>query len=642
MENREIQITLPDESVSTYPAGIRLGQIAEQIGPRLAKAALAGKVDGKAADLDTPLDRDVTVEILTFSSGEGKEVYWHSTSHVMAAAVKALFPEAKLAIGPSTDRGFYYDFDLPDALSTDDLGRIEEKMQEIVRAGISFRRRETSREEARAFFAERGDVYKVELIDELEDGEPVSLYESGDFVDLCRGPHVPSGDRIKAFKLLSVAGAYWRGDERNKMLQRIYGVSFPRRKELEEHLAFLEEAKKRDHRTLGRDLDLFSTHAEVGAGLIHWHPKGAAIRATIEDFWRAEHRARGYELVYTPHIASERIYEISGHLEAYAEDTYSPMDIDGMPYRLKPMNCPGHILVYKGHLRSYRDLPIRYAELGTVYRYERSGVLQGMLRVRGFTQDDAHIFCRSDQLAGEINGVLDLMEFMMTTFGYTYQAYLATRPEKSIGSDEEWELATEALKRALEDRGMAYDIDPGGGVFYAPKIDIKLWDSLGREWQGPTIQVDLNLPERFDISYTGEDGAPHRAAMIHRTVLGSMERFIGGLIEHYGGAFPTWLAPVQVAVLTVSDEFQDYADEIRGRLASRGVRVSVSRTSAKLGYKIREAEMEKIPCMLIVGEKERADQTVSVRRHGEGDMGTVSLEAFEGSILEEIRNKRAG
>jgi len=642
MKDRTIQITFPDGSTEAYPAGIRVGQIAEQIGPRLAKDALAGKIDGEAVDLDTALDRDAAIEILTFSSDEGKRVYWHSTSHIMAAAVKALFPKARLAIGPSTERGFYYDFDLPDALSTDDLEHIEEKMREIVRSDVCFRRIELSREEARAFFSERGEPYKVELIDELEDDESVSLYESGDFVDMCRGPHVSSGERIKAFKLLSVAGAYWRGDEQNKMLQRVYGVSFPRRKELEEHLAFLEEAKKRDHRTLGRDLDLFSTHAEVGAGLIHWHPKGASVRATIEDFWRAEHRTRGYELAYTPHIGSERIYEISGHLEAYADDMYSPMDIDGMPYRLKPMNCPGHILIYKSRLRSYRDLPIRYAELGTVYRYERSGVLQGMLRVRGFTQDDAHIFCRPDQLADEINGVLDLMEFMMTTFGYTYQAYLATRPERSIGSDEEWERATDALKRALEDRKMAYDIDPGGGVFYAPKIDIKLWDSLGREWQGPTIQVDLNLPERFDISFTGEDGASHRAAMIHRTVLGSMERFIGGLIEHYGGAFPTWLAPVQVAILPVSDDFQDYAEEIQGRLRERGVRVSVSRTSAKLGYKIREAEMEKVPCMLIVGEKEQAERAVSVRRHREGDTGVVSLEAFESSILEEIRNRRDG
>ena len=641
MKDKAIQITFPDGSIETYPAGIRVGQIAEGIGPRLARDALAGKVNGEAVDLDMPVDEDATVEIVTFSSDEGKSIYWHSTSHVMAAAVKALFPEVKLAIGPSTERGFYYDFDMPDALSEDDLERIEAEMRQIVRSNEPFRRTALSIGEARAFFLERGESYKVELIDELGDDEPVSLYHSGDFVDLCRGPHVPSVDRIRAFKLLSVAGAYWRGDERNKMLQRIYGVSFPRQKELDEHLAFLEEAKRRDHRVLGRDLDLFSTHVEVGAGLIHWHPKGAAVRAVIEDFWRAEHRDRGYDLVYTPHIASERIYEISGHLEAYADDMYSPMDIDGMPYRLKPMNCPAQILIYKSHLRSYRDLPIRYAELGTVYRYERSGVLQGMLRVRGFTQDDAHIFCRPDQLSDEINGVLDLVEFMMTTFGYTYRAYLATRPEKSIGSDEEWEQATEALRRALEDREMSYDIDPGGGVFYAPKIDIKLWDSLGREWQGPTVQVDLNLPERFDISYTGEDGAPHRSAMIHRTVLGSMERFIGGLIEHYAGAFPTWLAPVQVMILPVSDDFQDYGEEIERQLRAKGIRASASRTSAKLGYKIREAEVEKVPYMLIVGEKERAAQSVSVRRHRKGDIGALPLTTFESDILEEIEKRGA-
>ena len=641
MKDKAIQITFPDGSIETYPAGIRVEQIAEGIGPRLARDALAGKVNAEAVDLDTPVDEDATVEIVTFSSDEGKSIYWHSTSHVMAAAVKALFPEAKLAIGPSTERGFYYDFDMPDALSEDDLERIEAKMRQIVRSDEPFRRTALSIGEARTFFLERGESYKVELIDELGDDEPVSLYHSGDFGDLCRGPHVPSVDRIRAFKLLSVAGAYWRGDERNKMLQRIYGVSFPRQKELDEHLAFLEEAKRRDHRVLGRDLDLFSTHAEVGAGLIHWHPKGAAVRAVIEDFWRAEHRDRGYDLVYTPHIASERIYEISGHLEAYADDMYSPMDIDGMPYRLKPMNCPAQILIYKSHLRSYRDLPIRYAELGTVYRYERSGVLQGMLRVRGFTQDDAHIFCRPDQLSDEINGVLDLVEFMMTTFGYTYRAYLATRPEKSIGSDEEWEQATEALRRALEDREMSYDIDPGGGVFYAPKIDIKLWDSLGREWQGPTVQVDLNLPERFDISYTGEDGAPHRSAMIHRTVLGSMERFIGGLIEHYAGAFPTWLAPVQVMILPVSDDFQDYGEEIERQLRAKGMRASASRTSAKLGYKIREAEVKKVPYMLIVGEKERAAQSVSVRRHRKGDIGALPLTTFESDILEEIEKRGA-
>jgi threonyl-tRNA synthetase len=440
-------------------------------------------------------------------------------------------------------------------------------------------------------------------------------------------------------KLLNIAGAYWRGDERNKMLQRIYGISFPKRKELEEHLAVLEEAKRRDHRTLGRDLDLFSIHEEVGAGLVHWHPKGARVRATIEDFWRSEHQKRGYELVFTPHIASERVYEISGHLQNYAENMYSPMDIDGFPYRVKPMNCPGHILIYQSWMRSYRDLPIRYAELGTVYRYERSGVLHGMLRVRGFTQDDSHIFCTPEQLTDEINGVLDLMEFMMATFGYTYKAYLATRPEKYLGTDEEWEVATEALRQALVDRQMEYEIDPGGGVFYAPKIDIKLWDSLGREWQGPTVQVDLNLPNRFDINYVGEDGDHHRVAMIHRTVLGSMERFIGGLVEHYGGNFPVWLAPVQVVVIPISSDQHNYAEHIIGALKAEGIRGELDARNEKMGYKIREAETQKIPYMIIVGKQEVAAKVVSLRHHGEGDLGKLPLDECLRRISHEIETR---
>ena len=591
-------------------------------------------------DLNYRLTSDSAVEVVTFKTPEGQEVYWHSTAHVMAQAVQRFMPDAKVTIGPPIEGGFYYDFDVPQPFALEQLEQIEQRMQEIVAEDQPFERMEVSRDEAAELFRKREEPYKLELLEAIPPDETVSIYRNTDeWCDLCRGPHLPSTGKIKSFKLLSTSGAYWRGDERNKMLYRIYGVSFPTQKELENHLQKLEEAKRRDHRVLGKALDLFSTDENLGPGLILWHPKGARIRSTIESFWHSEHRKRGYEPVYTPHIASEKLYEISGHLQTYSESMYSPLDIEGFLYRLKPMNCPGHILIYKSSLRSYRELPIRFAELGTVYRYERSGTLHGMLRVRGFTQDDSHIFCKRDQLEGEVHGVLDLIEFLMRTFGYTYKAYLATRPETYLGSADGWEWATGVLEDVLKEREMEYEVEPGGGTFYAPKIDIKLWDSLGREWQGPTVQVDQVLPDRFDINYIGEDGGEHRTVMVHRTVLGSMERFIGGLIEHYAGSFPVWMAPVQVAVLPVSNQQLPHAEQVTRRLLSEDFRVELDRKDAKLGYKIREAELQKVPYMIIIGKKEEANGTVSVRFHGKGDLGIVPLEEFVERLRAEVSGK---
>jgi len=552
----------------------------------------------------------------------------HSLSHVMAEAVLEMFPEARLGIGPAIDTGFYYDFDLPRSLTPDDLGEIEKRMHRIIKEGRRFERSEVTREQARGIFI--GQQYKLELIDELPDGEPICVYTQGRFVDLCRGPHVESAKGIPsdAFKLLSIAGAYWRGDEKRPMLQRIYGTAWETKADLEEYLKRLEEIERRDHRRLGKELDLFSTDPDIGAGLILWHPNGSIIRNEIEDFWREEHVKRGYQLVYTPHIASERIYAISGHLETYSENMYSPMDIEGQAYRIKPMNCPAHVRIFQSHTRSYRELPVRYAELGTVYRYERSGTLHGMLRVRGFTQDDSHIFCRPDQLKAEVHGVLDLTFFMMETFGYTYKAYLATRPEKSIGSDEQWEFATESLRQVLQERDLPYEVDEGGGVFYAPKIDIKVYDALGRDWQGPTCQVDLNEPERFDINYVGADGAEHRIVMVHRTVLGSMERFVGGLIEHFGGAFPVWLSPLQAAVIPIADRHQEYAAKVTAALKDSGLRVGLDDSPERMNAKIRRAQVQKVPYMLVIGDREMEAGAVAVRLRNGQDLGAMPVDQF--------------
>ena len=575
---------------------------------------------------------------IDFSNKEERDKYRHSTSHVMAHAVKTLFPDARLAIGPSINEGFYYDFDVDQPFTPDVLERIEARMEEIIAANREFVREEMTRENAIDYFRNLNEPYKVELIKELDD-PLVSIYREGDFVDLCRGPHLKSTRQIKSFKLLSVAGSYWRGSEKNKMLQRIYGTCFLSRKELKQYLKRLEEAKKRDHRRLGKELDLFSMHEQAGAGLVFWHPKGSRIREIIEDFWRDEHHRRGYDIIYTPHMYRQDLLRTSGHLDFYRENMYSPMDIDGIDYYIKPMNCPGHILIYKSHTRSYKDLPIRYAELGTVYRYERSGTLHGMARVRGFTQDDSHIFCTPEQLPDEILGVIEFADYMMKILGFDYKTYLSTRPDKSIGTDKLWEMAVGGLKEALVKFGKEYDVDEGGGVFYGPKIDIKLIDAIGREWQGPTIQLDFNFPEKFDLSYIGQDGNAHQPVMIHRVVLGSMERFMGVLIEHFEGAFPIWCAPVQARILTITDDHVQYARELKQKLKRHAIRVELDDRNEKMGYKIRESQVQKIPYTLVVGDKEIESNAVAVRKYREGATGTMPIEQLLEKLNKEIQNK---
>ena len=570
-------------------------------------------------------------------SANNIETQRHSASHVMAEAVLQLFPDARFAIGPAIDDGFYYDFDLPRALNPDDLPVIEDLMRKIVAENSEFVRREVSKDEARALFA--GQPYKLELLDDLEEGH-VSVYTQGAFTDLCRGPHVASAGQIGAFKLLRTAGAYWRGDESRPMLQRIYGVAFPTVQELDSHLARLAEAAKRDHRKLGKELDLFSIHEEIGPGLVCWHPNGALVRQLIEDFWKAEHCRRGYGIVYTPHIGKLDQWKQSGHWEFYRENLYSPMDVDGQQYLLKPMNCLGHILIFKSRTRSYRELPIRMAELGTVYRYERAGVLYGLTRVRGFTQDDAHIFCRQDQIQSEVEGVVQLAQYMLETFGFlSYKMVLATRPDKFAGTPEVWEHATSALIAALDALGLAYEEDPGGGAFYGPKIDVKLADAMGRDWQGPTIQVDFNLPQRFDVCYIGEDGSEHLVTMIHRTVLGSMERFFACLVEQYGGAFPVWLSPIQARVVPIADRHVEYSLGVEARLRRAGIRVDVDMRSERMGSKIRDAQMAKVPFMLVVGDKEIEAGGASVRLRSGEDTGLCSIEDVETRILAAVADR---
>jgi threonyl-tRNA synthetase len=565
----------------------------------------------------------------------------HSTAHVMAHAVRNLFPNARIAIGPAIEDGFYYDFDVPEPFSTEDLDRITAEMRRIIDSRSPFVRREITREEAMELF--RDEPYKMELISEIPEGEPITVYEEGGFVDLCRGPHLEHTGQIKAFKLLSVAGAYWRGNEKNPMLQRIYGTAFWTQDELDEYLRRLEEAERRDHRRLGKELDLFSIHEEAGPGLVHWHPKGALLRKLIEDFWRDEHLANGYELVMTPHIARGELWKVSGHEEFFAENMYEPMEVDGVPYRIKPMNCPFHLLIYKTRVRSYKELPIRWAELGTVYRYERSGVLHGLLRVRGFTQDDAHIICTRDQLNSETRRVIGFVMKMLRRFGFEdYHVYLSTKPEHYVGDDEVWEEATRALREALAEEGLDYDVDEGGGAFYGPKIDVKIRDAIGREWQCSTIQVDFNEPERFDITYVGQDNAQHRPIMIHRALLGSMERFVAVLLEHYAGALPLWLSPVQATVLPIADRHVDYANRVAGELKAAGFRVTIDDRNEKTGFKIREAQLQKIPYMLIVGDREQESGTVSVRSRSEGDRGAVPIAQLIDELRREAESLRSG
>ena len=558
----------------------------------------------------------------------------------MAHAVKKLFPEVKLAIGPAIQDGYYYDFDISKTFTPEDLASIEKEMAAIIKKDSLFVRKVMSKKDAVRLFEEAGENYKAELINDLPD-ETVTVYEEDGFIDLCRGPHLASTGKIAAFKLLSVAGAYWRGSEKNKMLQRIYGTAYNNSKDLRKYLDFLEEVKKRDHRRLGKELDLFSISDEIGSGLVLWHPNGAIIRKTIEDFWRNEHLKADYKLLYSPHIAKLELWKTSGHLDFYRENMYSPMEIEGVDYELKPMNCPFHLSVYKSSLRSYRSLPIRYAELGTVYRYERSGVLHGLLRVRGFTQDDAHIFCREDQIEEEILRVLDFTLFVLKTFGFdSYDIYLSTQPEKYVGSQDNWEISTNALKMALETKGLKYMVDPGEGVFYGPKIDIKVKDSLGRSWQCSTIQVDFNNPERFDITYRGTDGREHRPIMIHRALMGSLERFFGILIEHFVGAFPLWLSPVQISVLTIAERHDAYAGKIASELSRQGIRVELDTDSEKIGNKVRKSSVRKIPYSAIIGDNEVEDNKISVRRRNGENIGPFTLDELTSFLLEEINSRR--
>jgi threonyl-tRNA synthetase len=579
----------------------------------------------------------VKVDFEKLSKEERLERLRHSASHIMAEAVLSIFPDAKLGIGPPIDTGFYYDFDLPRSLTLDDLGVIEERMRHSISDDQPFVQEEVSKEEARRLFAQQ--PYKLELIDEIAD-EKVSTYRHGDFLDLCAGPHVASTGQVRAFKLTSIAGAYWRGDERRPMLQRIYGALFETEEELAEHLHHLEEAQRRDHRRLGRELDLFSFHEEFGPGLVYWHPKGGRIRTIIEDLWRQEHYKAGYEIVYTPHLGKASLWDVSGHLDFYRENMYAPMDVDGQEYFVKPMNCPFHIEIYKSAVRSYRDLPMRLAELGTVYRYERSGVLHGLLRLRGFTQDDAHIFCRPDQLEEEVIRAVDFGIHYLRLFGFEdYLLCLSTRPDKYVGSIEEWDQATEALQQAIRASGMSYEVDEGGGVFYGPKIDIHVRDPIGRSWQLTTVQFDFNLPERFDLAFIGQDGREHRPYMVHRALLGSLERFLGVLIEHYAGAFPLWLAPVQVAVIPIADRHQEHARAVASELEGAGLRVEVDERSERMQAKIRDAQLQKVPYMLVVGDKEVKAKGVAVRLRSGEDLGSMSVSTFLSRAMDEVRQR---
>ena len=627
IETHQIRITLPDGISRQVSAGCTAGEALRKDSGALVHDVLAVKVNGVLRDLSAILTEDASLEPVTFASPDGKDVYRHSSTHIMAQAVKAVFPSAQLAIGPAIEEGFYYDFAFDRPFTPEDLEKIEARAHEIMKANVPFKRMEMPRQDAIRFFKERGENYKVDILEHIED-QTASLYSQGEFVDLCRGPHVPSTGRIGALKLLSSAGAYWRGDERNPMLQRIYGTSFPTRAELDAHLAKLEEIKRRDHRKLGKELDLITIQDEIGPGLVLWHPKGALIRLLIENFWREQHLQQGYDLVYSPHVARLDLWKTSGHVDYYREYMFAPMKLEASEYQLKPMNCPFHIMIYKSHLRSYRDLPIRYGELGTVYRYERTGVLHGLLRVRGFTQDDAHLFCRPDQIETEVSRVLDFTFFVLRTFGFSeFEVYLSTRPEKAVGSPEHWDQATVALEAALKGRGVAYQIDPGEGVFYGPKIDIKIKDVLGRAWQCSTIQIDFNNPERFGLAYTGEDGKAHRPIMIHRALMGSIERFFGILLEHYAGAFPTWLAPVQAMVLCITDKQRDYAEAVTAQLKAAGYRAEADLRNEKIGFKIREAEKAKIPFMLVVGDREMQAGTVSVRGRSGANLGSLSVPA---------------
>jgi threonyl-tRNA synthetase len=635
-----IDITLPDGSKKQLEHGASVLDVAAAIGPRLAQAAVAGKVDGQLCDLSRRLDGPAKVEILTFKSPEALEILRHSTAHLMAAAVQQLYPGTKVTIGPAVENGFYYDFDLPQPLTDEDLPAIEKRLAELIAAGDAFVRSELSAAEALKKFESMGEAYKAEIIRDLGAGT-LSCYKVGGFDDLCRGPHIPTSKHVPAFKLLSVAGAYWRGDEKNKMLTRVYGTAFASQAELDAHLRQVEEAKKRDHRRLGRELDLFSFHEDAGPGLVYWHPKGAMVRKLIEDFWRDQHIAAGYGFVNSPHIGRAHLWQTSGHLENYKDGMYSPMDIDGQDYYIKPMNCPFHILIYKNGMHSYRDLPLRLAELGTVYRYERSGTLHGLLRVRGFTQDDSHIFVTEEQLADEIVRVVKFIRFMLTSFGFDeFEVFVSTRPKESMGDPALWDKATAALEGALKSADWPYRIDEGGGAFYGPKIDFKVKDSIGRTWQCSTLQLDFNLPQRFAMEYVAADGSRKQPLMLHRALLGSLERFFGILVEHYAGAFPVWLAPTQARVLTITSDAAAYGAQVLQRLQAAGLRVELDADGEKINAKVRQAQVDKIPYALVVGKKEAESGQVALRRRASMDNVVMSLEAFLALAQAEISSKR--
>lgn len=601
---------------------------------------IAAKINNEPVDLSREITEECTIDWIKKDSPEALDIYRHSTSHLLAHAVKELFHDVQIGIGPTIEEGFYYDFLKKEPFTQQDLEKIEEKMKELAEKNFLIERMILEKEKAIDYFRKQGENLKVELIQE-KGGELVSCYRQDNFIDFCLGPHLYSTKLIKAFKLLSVAGAYWKGSEKNPQLQRIYGTAFFTEKDLEDYLKKIEEAKLRDHRKLGKELDLFSIQEEIGQGLILWHPKGAIIRRIIEEFWYSEHYKRGYNVVYTPHIARIQQWETSGHLSFYKENMYSPMDVEGVSYIIKPMNCPFHLMIYKNKLRSYRELPLRWAEMGTVYRYERSGVMHGLMRVRGFTQDDAHIFCRADQLKNEIIEVLNFAKFILSTFGFfNYKIFLSTRPEKYVGELSNWEIATEALKEALDETKTDYSIDPGEGVFYGPKIDIKIEDILGRWWQCATIQVDFNLPIRFNLNYIGQDGKEHQVLMVHRALLGSLERFFGILIEHYGGAFPLWLAPIQLIILPIAQRHIPYGRKLYEFFKDKGFRVEFDERQEKLNYKIREAQIQKIPFMGIIGDKEEAEQTISIRSRSEGDLGKFYPEEFCEKLIHLINNKK--
>ena len=631
----QVTLTLPDKNKITAEKGTMLSEILKSYKPGL--NAVAALIDNKKHDLSDTIENDCEISFIEADSEQGLDIIRHSTSHIMAEAVKALFPEVKVAIGPSIESGFYYDFDYEKTFSPDDLVKIEEKMKEIIKSKTPFKKSVLKKAEAIKLFKEKGEKYKVELISAIDDDE-VNIYQQGNFVDLCKGPHLTTTGKVKAFKLTSIAGAYWRGDEKNKMLQRIYGTAFSDRKKLKEHLNRLEEAKKRDHRKLGRQLDLFNIYDEAGAGLIVYHPKGAMLRRLIEDFEIKEHLKRGYHMVKGPQILKLDLWEKSGHLQNYKENMYFT-EVEGKEYGLKPMNCLAHMLIYKSGLRSYRELPIRYFELGTVNRHEKSGVLHGLSRVREFTQDDAHILCTPEQLNSEIVDIIQFVRDVMQVFDFKFEIEISTRPEKSIGTDQDWERATKALIEALDTFDFSYKINEGDGAFYGPKIDFKLKDCLNRSWQCATIQCDFVLPERFDLSYIGEDGNKHRPVMLHRVILGSIERFMGVLIEHYAGAFPTWLSPVQVKVITISDEQNQYAENIYRNLLDNNIRSEIDLRNESLNHKIREAQMQKIPYMLIIGNKEVENNTVAPRMRNGKNLGAIPLEDFINHVNHECKQE---